>query len=102
MGAREEHSHVARASTWLFLSRSRLDRNHSCTHSTHVLALVETFAWWTLACFWPWRGNSAEDNGCATTAVGCSSSWAECAPELVGPHGSILAVCVACPSYGRG
>ena len=51
MGAREEHSHVARASTWLFLSRSRLDRNHSCTHSTHVLALVETFAWWTLALF---------------------------------------------------
>ena len=49
--AREEHSHVARASTRLFLSRSRLDRNHSCTHSTHVLALVETFAWWTLALF---------------------------------------------------
>ena len=55
MGAREEHSHVARASTRLFLSRSRLDRNHSCTHSTHVLALVETFAWWNLACFWRWR-----------------------------------------------
>ena len=84
MGAREEHSHVARASTWLFLSRSRLDRNHSCTHSTHVLALVETFAWWTLACFWRWRVNaldSAEENGCARTAVWCSSSWAECASE---------------------
>ena len=51
MGAREEHSHVARASTRLFLSRSRLDRNHSCTHSTHVLALVETFAWWTFGMF---------------------------------------------------
>ena len=51
MGAREEHSHVARASTWLFLSRSRLDRNHSCTHSTLVLALVETFAWWTFGMF---------------------------------------------------
>ena len=84
MGAREEHSHVARASTWLFLSRSRLDRNHSCTHSTLVLALVETFAWWTLACFWRWRVNaldSAEENGCARTAVGCSSSWAGCASE---------------------
>ena len=50
-GAHEEHSHVARASTRLFLSRSRLDRNHSCTHSTHVLALVETFAWWTFGMF---------------------------------------------------
>ena len=51
MGAREEHSHVARVSTGLFLSRSRLDRNHSCTHSTHVLAQVETVVWWTLATF---------------------------------------------------
>ena len=50
-GAHEEHSHVARASTRLFLSRSRLDRSHSCTHSTHVLALVETFAWWTFGMF---------------------------------------------------
>ena len=50
-GAHEEHSHVARASTRLFLSRSRLDRNHSCTHSTLVLALVETFAWWTFGMF---------------------------------------------------
>ena len=104
MGAREEHSHVARASTWLFLSRSRLDRNHSCTHSTLVLALVETFAWWTLACFWRWRVNaldSAEENGCARTAVGCSSSWVGCASEhpLVGPDGTILATCpITCPS----
>jgi len=37
-----------------------------------------------LACFWRWRVNaldSVEENGCARTAVGCSSSWAECAPE---------------------
>jgi len=45
------HAHVALANTRLFLSRSRLDRNHSCTHSTHVLALVETFAWWTFGMF---------------------------------------------------
>eukprot|EP00964_Phaeocystis_antarctica_P062851 scaffold37696_cov31-Phaeocystis_antarctica.AAC.1 len=67
------HAHVALANTRLFLSRSRLDRNHSCTHSTHVLALVETFAWWSLACFWRWRVNaldSAEENGCARTVVG--------------------------------
>ena len=61
-----------------------------------------------MACFWRWRVNaldSVEENGCARTAVGCSSSWAECAPEhpLVGPHGSILATCpsdysIACPS----
>ena len=49
--ARGALRHVARASTRLFLSRSRLDRNHSCTHSTHVLALVETFAWWTFGMF---------------------------------------------------
>ena len=56
MGAREERSHVAHISTELFLSRSRLDRNHSCTHSTHVLArgrdvwLVDFGTFLALAC----------------------------------------------------
>jgi hypothetical protein len=80
-GAHEEHSHVARASTRLFLSRSRLDRSHSCTHSTHVLALVETFAWWTFGMF---LALACERAGlCGRKRVcqdrrGCSSSWAEC------------------------
>ena len=56
MGAHEEHSHVAHVSTRLFLRRSRLDRNHSCTHSTHVLArgrdvwLVDFGTFLALAC----------------------------------------------------
>jgi len=90
MGAREEHSHVARVSTGLFLSRSRLDRNHSCTHSTHVLAQVETVVWWTLATF---LALSSERAGlCGRKRVCQDRRWvplclgAECAPErrLVG------------------
>jgi hypothetical protein len=107
MGAREEHSHVhahahvhvhvhvhvhahvhvhvARVSTGLFLSRSRLDRNHSCTHSTHVLAQVETVVWWTLATF---LALSSERAGlCGRKRVCQDRRWvplclgAECAPE---------------------